>query len=425
MLTAASSICLVAMFLLLAGQGAYVLLYWRQLRATSVLQTGDLTSESKPVGRVAVILCVRGNDPSLEECLQALDVQNWPDYQIQVGLDSSDDPAYELVQSFAASASHEVSVHLLKQIPQNGSLKCAVLAEIVEQLDERFDAIALVDADSIVQPDWLETLVKPLSGKSVGAVTGTRWFEPPGGNQVPFGTQVRAIWNAAAIVQMHLYKIPWGGSLALKMQTVRDLKLLSRWRTMLCEDTGLKEIFLSAGLRIVHPPSLVVVNREVSSVGEVCNWLVRQLMTVRLYHRHWFWVAVHGLTVGSVTAASAVLLVLSLVLGQWNTAIALCLGFALYNGLGWLLLDRLCQINHRWIPGTGEGPVRAANRRNWLGWMLAIPVTQLVHLWATLQAIFASRIEWRNVVYRCSKDNVEIVKYLPYSRCPTQDDSIH
>ena len=425
MLIVACSFCLVAMSLLVVGQGIYLWLYQRKLRgAQSKTPVGD-SDLVQPVGQAVIILCVRGMDPSLQKCLQALDVQDGPDYQIIVGMDSTDDPAFALIQSFAATANHVVTIHELNQIPRESSLKCAVLAEIVEGLDDRIHAIALVDADSIVERDWLSTLLIPLADASVGAVTGTRWFEPPIEGRVPFGTFVRAVWNTAAIVQMHLYTIAWGGSLAMRLKTVRELNLTMQWRKMFCEDTCLTEKLQKAGLRVLHPPGLVVVNREVSTVPDVGTWLIRQLLTVRLYHEDWPWVAVHGLTVGFVTVLALLTLITTCVFGEVRLATSVVSGFVVYTAISWLMLYQVYKINNRWIPLHPNRPINPGMRHAWFSWLMAIPVTQLVHLWATVRTMFARRIEWRNVVYRCHRANVEIEQYEPFVRCSTQEDSIH
>ena len=49
---------------------------------------------------------------------------------------------------------------------------------------------------------------------------------------------------------------------------------------------------------------LISVNTESTSVKDSFFWIVRQLLTIRLYHPRWTLVKIHGLatTVGSVIA---------------------------------------------------------------------------------------------------------------------------
>ena len=36
----------------------------------------------------------------------------------------------------------------------------------------------MVDADTMVYPNWLRDLIVPMIGNDVGIVTGNRWFDP-------------------------------------------------------------------------------------------------------------------------------------------------------------------------------------------------------------------------------------------------------
>ncbi len=46
--------------------------------------------------KTAVILCLRGADPYLRQCLRALLQQNYPQYELKVVVDHQDDPAWNV-----------------------------------------------------------------------------------------------------------------------------------------------------------------------------------------------------------------------------------------------------------------------------------------------------------------------------------------
>src|SRR5262245_65864412 len=50
--------------------------------------------------RLTILLAVRGNDPSLEACLQGLLNQEYPDYHIVAVVDSADDPGCRPLAEF-------------------------------------------------------------------------------------------------------------------------------------------------------------------------------------------------------------------------------------------------------------------------------------------------------------------------------------
>ena len=65
------------------------------------------------------------------------------------------------------------------------------------------------------------------------ATTGNRWYA---GKRRLLGSQVRAAWNAAAISQMSFFQIPWGGTLAIRRETLAETDLLSKWSQSVNDD---------------------------------------------------------------------------------------------------------------------------------------------------------------------------------------------
>lgn len=175
-------------------------------------QENLLTDEELP--KTAVILCLRGADPFLPNCIEALLNQDYPEYDLKLIVDSPQDPAWQIVNdTINEQGASNVQVSPLRIIRHNCSLKCSSLLQAVSELDDSYQAIALVDADTIVHPNWLRELVSPLADPKVGATTGNRWFVPTGHY---WGSLVRYIGNVSTVVQMYLFQVPWGGTLAIQ-----------------------------------------------------------------------------------------------------------------------------------------------------------------------------------------------------------------
>ena len=188
-------------------------------------QKKDLITNKLP--SAAVILCLRGADPFLPKCLEALLNQNYPNYQLQIVIDSDEDPAWNIVtQTVNQAAAKHVKVSSLVVPRATCSLKCSALVQAISKLDNNCEVVALVDADTVVHSNWLRELISPLSDPQVGLTTGNRWYLPQGRY---WGDVVRYIWNVAAVVQMYFYQIPWGGSLAIKTEVFRQTQLLKKW----------------------------------------------------------------------------------------------------------------------------------------------------------------------------------------------------
>src|SRR5580658_9574379 len=80
-----------------AAQGLLVVRY-----LAALLQFRHARRSTTYCPKAAVILCVRGNDPVLRDCVASLLDQDYPNYEVQVVVDSRTDPGWEVVQAAAA-----------------------------------------------------------------------------------------------------------------------------------------------------------------------------------------------------------------------------------------------------------------------------------------------------------------------------------
>ncbi len=346
--------------------------------------------------RTAVVLCLRGRDPFLEKCLESLLKQDYPDYQLHVVVDNRQDPAWQVAESLANRyGADRVSIEALDERQDTCSLKCSAVTQAIGRLDETFQAAALVDADTMPHRSWLSELTAPLADEHIGAATGNRWYMPGAGS---WGAMVRYLWNAAAIVQMYWYEIPWGGTLAVKRKVIDDLGLLDRWRNAFCEDTMLRRQLGKRGLRVKFVPSLMMVNREDCGLGACLSWIRRQLLTARLYHPLWPLVLLHGLGTTLVLAAAVVAAAIAALRGDWSAVLWCAAGLLIYETIMVSLLIPM-EIGVRRIVLSQGGPTGWLSAKILLRLVPAIVLTQLVYTLALLGAQFARKVAWRGVCY--------------------------
>ena len=289
------------------------------------------------------------------------------------------------------------------------SLKCNSLVWVCERLDPRFEAVALIDADVVPTSDWLRRLMSPLAEPVVAASFGMRWFEPISNC---FGTHVRAIWNAAAIVQMQAYNIAWGGSLAIRRQALEQCGLLDRWRCSLFEDVMIAPLLAKQGLATRLCRDLVLVSKE-RVWASAARWMTRQLLDVRLYHPLWPLVFFHGLLTGILPLAVLVLGVVYFVTGSWVLGTFCLILFFGFQALNIALLRRVEKV-----VCTAANPETASGRRATSGWQwrkwISLPLTQLTHLAAAIDAAIKRKVVWRGVTYEIQGgQNVRLREYIP------------
>jgi cellulose synthase/poly-beta-1,6-N-acetylglucosamine synthase-like glycosyltransferase len=282
--------------------------------------------------KTAVILSLlgdyRGSSPSLFNCLQSLLKQNFPRYDLKIIVDNVDDPAWKIAHdSIRELKAFHTQISSLKWRNNNCSLKCSSLVQAVSELDITYQVVALVDADTVVHPDWLRELVNPLIHPKVGATTGIRWYIP---NGKYLGTLVRYLWNIPVVVRMCLYRIPWGGSLAIKRELFFQTGLLEKWGKSYAEDILIHDVLKRHGLQVKFVPSLIILNREECRLSNLIYWLRCQFFSFRLYHPQWWAVVIDLFLTIALPNAMLLLSIWVLFTKQWQVAVISLSAYCFY-----------------------------------------------------------------------------------------------
>lgn len=383
---------------------------WRFVRALK--ETPPRRVEDSSCPKAAVVLCLRGPDPFLPACLEAVLNLDYPHYDLHVVVDSRDDPAWAIAeQAIAAHGGRNVHMKPLTTRRATCSLKCSSLVQAISELDDSYKVLALLDADTIPHRTWLRELAAPLAEDRVAAATGNRWYVP---GVASWGSLVRRLWNAAAVVQMFWFKIPWGGTLALKLDVVRRSNLLERWGNALCEDTMLYAALRPMGYRVAFVPSLMMINREGCDLESFFRWVRRQLLTARLYHPAWGLVVGHGLGTAVVQLAGIVALVAAVLLRNWPAGVWLVAGAGSYWSVMVMLLAVLEDgVRHTAQPRGESIPTMRVSTVPRL--LAAMALTQAVYPAALLSSILLRVVDWRGIRYRVEgPTKIRMIEYVPY-----------
>ena len=392
-------------------------------------------SNSTAMPEVATVLCLRGPDPTLAECLTGLLSQQYPNFSLHLVVDSDCDPVIPIAEQALESIASSIDVHwhTVTDHSTNRSLKCSALLTVVLALqsqDKPPKIVALVDADALVDSDWLNRLVKPLldlnatenktTDGTIGATTGNRWFEPTANN---LGSRFRAAWNAAAVPQMQIYRVAWGGSLALKMETIQQCDLLNRWSQAFCEDTMLAEALQANQQHVYRVPELIVVNQESTTLKSAFGWIGRQLLTVRLYHRAWPLILIHAILGGICFFAPLVLVMVTAIqdrpLAIWTTLVWL-----IQLGLNIVVLDYIRTLN---LNAIQKSAPKTTNASGLLSKLTTATALQAIYPFLAIGVVFRQRTQWRGIDYRIGRQGeIEMLDYVPYSQVrQTNQHSIH
>lgn len=362
--------------------------------------------------KTAVILCLRGADPFLSNCLRALLNQNYPRYKLKLIVDSQEDPAWKIAtDTISHQEATNVEISLLKIPSNNCSLKCSSLVQAVSELDDSYKVVALVDADTVAHPNWLRELVSPLTHPKVGATTGNRWYVPTGSH---WGSLVRYIGNVSTVVQMQLFRIPWGGTLAVKTELLRQTGLLDKWGQAFGDDTIICKVLKKQGMHLKFVPSLIMVNREECDLPNLLSFLKRQLLCSRLYHPYWSTVVGDVISSILVPTLVIVLFVAALLTGQWDAAALLFRSIGIYM-VGLLFLMLVLERGVQQVIRKHGEPMTKLSLATVMKMLIAIPLTQWVYGLAFVSSLWMSTVKWRGVTYRVKGPwNIRLVEYRPY-----------
>ena len=379
-------------------QTFYVLGYLKFLRTDVDDQESPTESDETYAPPVAVILCLKGADESLAECLTGIISQDYPDFQLNIVIHSQADPAVKIVEEFFSNLKFKPKIHFLESPKGTCSLKCSAISQAVRSLSKRFEVVALIDDDAVVDQGWLSDLVTPLKDTAIGATTGNRWYSP---TDVRLGAFVRKIWNAAAVVQMQRYDIAWGGSMAIRKDVIDRCQLLSTWEKSFCEDTSLASVLKEKQLRLHRVPDLIIENKETISFWQNFHWVSRQLLTVRLHHPAWPLVLLHGISTGIASIVAPLLMVFLFWTGMTGAAWVLLQAIIVYQIANFVLLFWIGRSNRRAINQRGSyNRLEDSSEMNLAMHVRATLVTQIVQPFAVWQANSIEKVNWRGAVYK-------------------------
>ncbi len=231
--------------------------------------------------RAAILLPVRGMDPGFDENLRSLLTQAYPDYRVVVIADALEDEG--AVRALAFARDHpRVPVAAIRSDPEGMGGKVNALRTGLAALAESDEVVVFADADIRPGTGWLRQLVQPLADATVGASTGFRWYVPP---EPRFWGLVRSEWNAvsANVLFDGRRNYTWGGSSAVRRDTLPRLGLEGRWREVLSDDLIVTEAVRHAGLRIAYAPGALVATVEDADRGTCLEWCARQMTMATLY----------------------------------------------------------------------------------------------------------------------------------------------
>ncbi|MFH1419179.1 MAG: glycosyltransferase [Planctomycetota bacterium] len=396
------AICLVALVLwtLTVIQGSCAL--WQGVRfhryvSERVDRAPDLADESgrfKYQPKAAVVLPCCGIDDELRQTVQALQCQNYADYEVIFTFESEEDPAYAAVGEWIddwASLPHR---RVVAGLTEGRSQKVHNLLAAVEEVSPDREVFAFLDSDAVPGEDWLGHMVAPLEDETVGATTGYRWYSARGG----FAEGLRCNWNAATVTLLSDEKLnfSWGGATAILRKTFEAFEISKHWSTSLTDDYPITLAARRAGKIIRFVPQALIPSEDSTTLRDFWVFARRQLIITRVYVPE-IWRAGFTLCLNFVVGGTAAAALFFASLLGWVGGPAVTIAaFA-----GWMLVLALA---------SGKALVRQLAIRKvlrppawtWLDfwWDVGgVSLTGLLHLALLVSSGVSRRFTWRKTLY--------------------------
>jgi glycosyltransferase involved in cell wall biosynthesis len=353
--------------------------------------------EPKDLPKFCVGMPLRGADPHLATAIRRIADQDYPNFELRIVVDSKDDPAWDIVERVVRDMNRpNIRVSEIRSHSDSCSAYCNALAQYLDELDDSCKLVGFADADMIVPRDWLRNMAVPLANPIVGATLGNRWYVPVGSK---WGTCVRYLWNAGAVVPMWLYQMPWTGALAMRRETVCRAGMANKLRRGMTEDAPVKSSLQQLGLRLQFVPQLMIPNQEETGLPACYQFIQRQLLWTRLYHPHWWTVLASALALTAAMYVPFVVAICFAAMRIWPDAVlAFCAGAGYLAGQAALLL--MLELSVRKTFRDRIEPLQSVSWTMWIRTLFAIPLTQLLYVIAMISCVRKRGVLWRGVEYR-------------------------
>jgi len=265
--------------------------------------------------RVALIIPCKNLDANFEQNISSFYRQDYDGFLLWFVVADSTDAAYEplckLKEALAGeSKAGDVRV-LVSGQGQTCSQKIHNLLYAYRQIPSDVEVLAFADSDICVKPNWLRHLVHPLRLEKNGLASGYRWFVPKRNN---FATLALVAINAkvAQLLGNTRRNKAWGGSMAIKVQTFRELDVESIWQKAVSDDLSLSYAVKNVRKKVEFVPGCIVASYESTTWPKLFEFARRQFLITRVTALGTWWFglissiySVFGLWAGTALAVYA------------------------------------------------------------------------------------------------------------------------
>lgn len=356
---------------------------------------------------VALTVPCKDLDRDFEKNITSLFNQDYEDFSLIFVVAETDDPAYpalcKLRDRLAADSKARQVRILISGRTTGCSQKIHNQLYAYHAIDETIEVLAFADSDVCVRSDWLKYLVHPLRHDKNGATSGYRWFVPKTNNLATLA--LSAInGKVAQLLGNTRCNQAWGGSMAIKVETFRELGIDRIWTGALSDDLCLSSAVKSVRKKVEFVPACLVASYESVSWRGLFEFARRQFIITKVASPCTWW---FGLL---VTFYSVMCLWITLALAIYAMAIEaqhapLYLAVPIVFFCGQLTRAVLREIVVSILLQEHRRELRPAAAADILLFWIWSPLLLLL----ILSSAFGRTIRWRGIEYRLISPTETIV----------------
>jgi len=331
---------------------------------------------------IALIIPVRGTPPHLRELWRGICAQTRGPVRVIFVIESADDPAGAALRALTNGPPIEI---VIAGVATERGQKIHNMLAALGRITPSDAIVVFADADITPAPDWLARLLRDLDTQHLDMTSGYRWLMA---GDERWSTAFVCVINSsiASAPRDSKWANAWGGSMALRRQTIDALALPSLWDRAVLDDLTISRAVRALGGKVRSPRDVLVPSPSSYSWKDAVVFGRRQYLFTRM-HAPQLW----------LVAAAAT----TIPLAGWATALPLALtGNKLAIGtiaIAYALDYTRARLRER-IPRRLWG-IESHPRVKWLDrW--ATPAWLALHaavIWSTL---FGRTIRWAGRTYR-------------------------
>lgn len=298
---------------------------------------------------------------------------------------SREDPAWARLREILPPSDPRVRLLASGETPARCSGKSADVLFALRQAPPGSEVLVFADSDLRVRPDWLASLIAPLSQPRVGAATSLMLYRPLRPSPASL---LRMAWMAAGIPYLELLGVASGQSIAMRRRDFEELHVAELWSRSLLEDLALYPLLRKAAKKVAFVGRAMSVSREGTGLAEFLALTNKWMLAFKVY------VPLVWILGFLTTLAKAYILF-------WALRPPVSWGLlALLFGLDAANLALLSQAYRACLDGerTGRQWAQGAGLGRWA--LLLAPVLQLVYIVNFLSSLAAREVRWGRYRYR-------------------------